>query len=112
MKPKHVYLATLMAAGLFCAVAALQAQDAAPPAAKDDTKPAVQKKTLWEQIKEGGWVMFPIGACSILTLYLIGDGTLRTSPNRVLPPQHVQAVKDAFRHGDYVGAYNYCKANP
>ncbi|MEO5718747.1 MAG: hypothetical protein ABIR29_09275, partial [Chthoniobacterales bacterium] len=30
--------------------------------------PGVHSKTLWEQIKEGGWVMFPIGLCSIATL--------------------------------------------
>ena len=56
--------------------------------------------------------MFPIGLCSVLTLYLIGDGIIRTGRKRVLPPQQVDAVKDLFRHGDYVGAYNYCKANP
>jgi biopolymer transport protein ExbB len=69
-------------------------------------------KTLWEQIREGGWVMVPIGLCSIATLYLIGDGILRTSPKRVAPPEHEEKVKALFRHGDYVGAYKYTKENP
>ena len=114
MKLKHLYLTLLVIAGLGCTFAGLHAQEAAAPAAPASAaaNPPVHTKTLWEQIKEGGWVMFPIGACSILTLYLIGDGILRTSSNRVLPPQHVENVKSLFRQGDYVGAYNYCKANP
>jgi len=56
--------------------------------------------------------MVPIGLCSIATLYLIGDGILRTSPKRVAPPEHEEKVKELFRHGDYVGAYKYTKENP
>ena len=69
-------------------------------------------KTLWEQIKEGGWVMFPIGLCSIATLYLIGDGVIRTAPKKVAPPEHEQQIKELFRNGDYVGAYKFTKENP
>ena len=81
-----------------------QGASPAPPA-------GVHSKTLWEQIKEGGWVMFPIALCSIATLYLIGDGVLRTSRKKVAPPEQEEAVKTLFRQGDYVGAYNYCKTN-
>lgn len=89
-------------------LASLQAAEAAGEAA-----PAIHTKSLWEQIKEGGWVMFPIGACSILTLYLIGDGIIRvTSPKKLLPQEHVEAVRGLFRSGKYVDAYNYCKTNP
>jgi len=71
-----------------------------------------QAKTLWQQIQEGGWVMVPIALCSIATLYLIGDGILRTARTRLAPPEHEQNVKTLFRQGDYVGAYNYCKEHP
>jgi biopolymer transport protein ExbB len=92
---------------LFCANPAL-AQDAAPA-----RPPAgAQSKTLWQQIKEGGWVMFPIALCSIATLYLIGDGIIRTSRKRTAPPEHEEAIKTSLRQGDYVGAHNYCKTNP
>ena len=57
-------------------------------------------------------VMVPIALCSIATLYLIGDGVIRTSPKRVAPPEAEQNVKTLFRNGDYVGAYKYCKENP
>ena len=111
MKLKNVYLFSILIAGLLAFVCGLQAQEAAPAAA-DAGKALVHNKTLMEQIKEGGWVMFPIAAISIATMYLVFDGVLRTSAKKALPPQHVEAVRSFFRQGDYVGAYNYCKANP
>lgn len=84
------------------------AQAAASPA----PGAGVHSKTLWEQIKEGGWVMFPIALCSIATLYLIGDGIIRTSRKKTAPPEQEEALKSLFRQGDYVGAHNYCKTNP
>jgi biopolymer transport protein ExbB len=84
------------------------AQAAASPGPTADG----QSKTLWEQIKEGGWVMFPIALCSIATLYLIGDGIMRTSCKKAAPPDQEEALKTLFRQGDYVGAHHYCKANP
>jgi biopolymer transport protein ExbB len=86
---------------------AVMAQSPTPAAGE-----VAHSKTLWEQIKEGGWVMVPIALCSIATLYLIGDGILRTSPKKVAPPEHEQKLKELFRNGDYVGAYKYAKENP
>ncbi len=107
MKKAHHYIAALLALGLLALAPAVFAQE--KPATPAEA--AAQHKTLWEQIKEGGWVMFPIGACSILTVYLIGDGVTRTNRKRVAPPEHEQSVKTLFQQGDYVGAYNFCKEN-
>jgi len=73
---------------------------------------APEKITLWAQIYEGGWVMIPIGLCSVLTVYLAGDGWMRTSRKRMAPANLEKDVKRLFRHGDYVGAYNFCKSHP
>ncbi len=109
MKLKFIYLAALLCVtcGLFVSV--VNAQSPSPAASPAES---IHTKTLWEQIEEGGIIMFPIAACSILTLYLIGDGYLRTQSKRVAPPAHEQSVKALFRQGDYVGAYNFCKENP
>lgn len=105
MKRTALALALILAAS-----AALFAEDAKPAASPADA-PAVHHKTLWEQIKEGGWVMFPIGAVSVLTFYLIGDGFIRiTSPKKMLPAYQVETVKNYFRLGKYVEAYAFCKA--
>jgi biopolymer transport protein ExbB len=111
MKPKRNHTGALCAIALLATATFLQAADA-PADAPAGAAPAVHKKTLLEQIQEGGWVMFPIGACSIFTVYLIGDGIMRTARKRGIPPEHDEAVKNLFRQGDYVGAFNYCKENP
>lgn len=108
MNPKRTLLPFLLLAGLLCTFVGVNAQETRPDAAK----PAVTKKTLLQQITDGGWVMIPIGLCSVLTLYLIADGALRTGKERVQPVAHVDAVKNLFRQGNYVGAFAYCKNNP
>jgi biopolymer transport protein ExbB len=111
MKTKTLILGgVVLAASLLILVAPARAQAPSPAAAAGT--PAVQHKTLLERIYEGGWVMVPIVLCSVLTVYLIGDGVTRTAPNRLVPPEQTAAIKDLFRQGDYVGAYNFCKANP
>lgn len=112
MKLKTTILATFLSAGMLLAFATAQEPAASPANAKEDAKPAVHNKSLWEQIREGGLVMIPIGLCSVLTVYLIWDGVLRTSSKRVMPPEQVDSLKGMFPAGDYVGAYNYCRANP
>ncbi len=114
MKKKLLPLFALVASLLF-AVGSLHAADPTPlpgaAPASEHGAGAGKTKTLWDRVVEGGWVMFPIGACSVLTLYFIVDGVMRTMVKRVAPPQHEEAVKGYFRSGDYVGAFNYCKAN-
>jgi len=68
--------------------------------------------TLWDRIKEGGWVMFPIGACSVALIWLTVDLWMRCSAKKLAPPAQVAQVQDLFRAGDYVGAYQFCKNNP
>jgi biopolymer transport protein ExbB len=101
----------IIVAALSLGAMALHAQEGAAPAATP-AAPAVHQKTLFQQIADGGWVMFPIAACSIFTVYLIGDGIIRTSMKKVAPAEHEAQVKLLFRQGDYVGAYNYCRDNP
>lgn len=108
MKNKVRFLALLFGSAMLLSPVAAVAAEAGAPAAHG----AGHKKSLWEQIKEGGWVMVPIGFCSVLTLYFCVDGYLRTGRKKVLPDQSVAALKDLFRQGDYVEAYNYAKANP
>jgi biopolymer transport protein ExbB len=103
MKLPSIVLAMMLAFS-----AALFAADTKP--VKPPEGPAVHSKTLWAQIKEGGWVMFPIGVVSMLTFYLIGDGFMRvTSAKKMLPQNEVEIVKDFFRYGKYMDAYKYCK---
>src|SRR3954451_9650356 len=105
MKRRIASIAALAVLTTFTIVAPVLAAEPGAPAGE-------QKRTLWHTIAQGGWVMIPIALCSIATLYVIGDGIIRTSPKRMAPPEAEQNVKTLFRNGDYVGAYNYCKGNP
>ena len=107
MKLKLGHFTALVFIAFSILASPLLAQSPAPGV--NDT---ARSKTLWEQIREGGWVMVPIALCSVATLYLIGDGIMRTSRARVAPPAHEENVKTLFRQGDYVAAYKYAKENP
>jgi biopolymer transport protein ExbB len=106
MKRKLSYIAALALVTLSILASSAFAQAPSPAGGVE------QRKTLWQTIAQGGWVMVPIALCSIATLYLIGDGIIRTSQKRVAPPDAEENVKTLFRNGDYVGAYKYCKENP
>jgi biopolymer transport protein ExbB len=105
MKYKSTYAALVACVLMSILASSAFAQSPSPAAAEE-------RKTLWHTIAQGGWVMVPIALCSIATLYLIGDGIIRTSRKRVAPAEQEENVKTLFRNGDYVGAYKYCKGNP
>ena len=90
-----------------CALPVVMAQESADAGAA----PKVHKKTLITTLAEGGIVMIPLALCSILMVYLAGDGYLRTMKKRSIPQDQLEAVKGFFRSADYQGAYDYCKAN-
>lgn len=90
--------------------ATLHAQE--PAAAEEQAAPAGEEKSLMETIKQGGWVMWPIGAASVLTIYLFIDVMLRTADKRMAPQEEVEKAQQLFMAGDYVNAYQVMKATP
>lgn len=118
MKPslfKSMLRATLCAAVLFANLALFApvagAQDAAAPAA-GEAAVVKQPDTWMDKFHHGGWVMYPITACSIALVWLTVDLWMRTSIKKMAPPPQVAQIQDLFRAGDYVGAYQFCKNNP
>ncbi|MDZ4287137.1 MAG: MotA/TolQ/ExbB proton channel family protein [Prosthecobacter sp.] len=102
----------LLVFGNLAVVAPVFSQEPAAPApAAAAAAPDIQTKTLMDRIHEGGWVMYPIGACSIALIWLTVDLWMRTSVKKLAPPAQVAQVQDLFRAGDYVGAYQFCKNN-
>ena len=82
------------------------------PAAGEAPKKIVIEESMFDEIKKGGWVMIPIGLCSTALVWLLVDLWMRTSTKKLAPEAHIAGVKDLFRMGDYVGAYQHCKNNP
>ena len=119
MNPSHSPATLLSIRRLFFAVVLLLAACAVPCALAQEKKeegadasaPKIHKKTLLTTLAEGGIVMIPLAICSMLMVYLAGDGFLRTMKKRSIPPEQLEAVKGLFREANYQGADEYCKAN-
>lgn len=69
-------------------------------------------KTPWEQIRESGWALVPIGLCFAAGLYVLASGMRSVSRARTAPAGPEQTIKALFRQGDYVSANSYCGDNP
>lgn len=99
--------------GIFAFTAPLFAQEPAAGEPKPgETKVEHKSKSMLEVWHEGGWVMYPLAACSIVLIWLTVDIWMRTAPKKMAPPAHLQQLQDLFRAGDYVGAYQFAKNNP
>ena len=78
-------------------------------ASAQEAAAAVHQKTLMHLFIEGGWVMYPITACSVAMIWFIVDGYIRTSAGKLYPVDHVTQLRELFKKGDYIGAYAFAK---
>ena len=67
------------------------------------------KKSFIDVLADGGWCMYPIGAFSIATVWLIIDIWMRTNNKKMVPEEDVSVAQQAFLGGDYIGAYQAMK---
>ena len=79
-------------------------------ASAQEAAAGAHKKTLMDLFIEGGWVMYPITACSVAMIWFIVDGYMRTSASKLYPVDHVTQLRELFKKGDYVGAYAFAKS--
>ena len=82
------------------------AQQAEQPA----TAPHKKDKTFLEVLREGGIVMFPLGAVSVYMLTLIIDSVRRIQNKVVCPPDIVNLLRSQFSAGDYNAAFQTCRS--
>lgn len=108
---RFLLCATLVGGGvsLFAQAPAAPAEGGAAPAAGGGHGHG--PKTWIDKFHQGGWVMYPCIGFSVLTVWLSVDLWMRTGRKRLCPPGQVNGVKDLFRMGDYVGAYQFAKAS-
>lgn len=93
--------------------AKIHAQEAAPAAAEG--KESGEKKggkTLKEVWVEGGWVMYPLAACSIAMVALTAEGFFKLRIAKLAPPALVARAREMIAQGDYQGLWEVCRANP
>jgi biopolymer transport protein ExbB len=80
-------------------------------AAEEVATKVVKKETFIDVLKQGGFCMYPIGLCSIAMVWLVIDVLMRTNKKKMVPAQDLAIAQEAFRQGDYVGAYQAMKAS-
>jgi biopolymer transport protein ExbB len=95
-----------------CPIPEAQAQESTPAAETTPAKKVGRKKTMFDTIKQGGWVMIPIGLMSVFTIYLVIDIYLRTADKRLAPDEEMEKARALFMAGDYVNCYQVMKAAP
>ena len=78
--------------------------------AQEAAAAGAHKKTLMDLFHEGGWVMYPITLCSVAMMWFMVDGFIKTGASKMYPVEHVTQLRELFKKGDYVGAYNFAKA--
>lgn len=93
-------------------------QAAAPAAAAPAAAPAEggegkkSGKTLRQVWVEGGWVMYPLAACSIAMVALTAEGFFKLRIIKLAPPALVARAREMISQGDYQGLWEVCRANP
>jgi biopolymer transport protein ExbB len=103
--------------GFLAIVSKVGAQEPAPtasPAAQSEQSatPAAhtKDKTFFQVLKDGGIVMFPLGAVSVYMLTLIIDSLRRIQNKVVCPPDIVNHLRSQFSAGDYNAAFQTCRS--
>lgn len=56
--------------------------------------------SLWGLIQQGGWAMYPLGACSLAMFFLIFYSWKETSRKKFYVGEQVQSARDAVSGGD------------
>jgi biopolymer transport protein ExbB len=71
-----------------------------------------EDKTLWGMVKQGGFMMIPLGLTSVIMFALIGDSIARLRNSQLAPPDLIHQLQAQFQAGDYKTAYQTCKSRP
>lgn len=94
-------------AGLVLAGVGLAQETAAAPAAPAEVQHA---RSLWDVIREGGWIMWPLAFISMWCLALIIECSIRIRLPNFAPAETIRQLKAAFAEENYQQAWRVCKA--
>jgi biopolymer transport protein ExbB len=84
-------------------------------AAQTDPSPgavAAPSQSLWDLLAQGGWAMWPLGACSLILFYLIFHTWRETRPARFVAPGLVPQLTPALAARDVPTAQQALASSP
>ncbi len=87
------------------------AQDAAETAAAEPAAATVQKTTLWQMIRQGGWAMIPLGLMSTAMVYFIVQNGLALREKVLLRPDMMPDFIKLMKDKKILDAHTVCKEN-
>lgn len=78
--------------------------------AAEPSAPVVVQQTLLQKLNMP--TIYILVVCSMLIVWLVTDGYVRTASKLLMPVATLEALKAFFHTGDYHGAFAYCRAHP
>ncbi len=66
---------------------------------------------MYDFIKQGGPVMFILGAASVCLVWFTAEGFFILRANKLAPPALIASLREAFSAGNYQEGWNICKSN-
>ncbi len=75
--------------------------------AADTTTAGGADLSLWGLIQQGGWAMYPLGACSLAMLFLIFYAWRETHTRKFFTPAQTEAAGNSVAEGDLESARNH-----
>ena len=123
----RIALTLVVLAGLFHAAQTL-AQDAPPPdkpapdltpqpktaqADPADRPKGDDEESIFDLILKGGWVMIPLGLCSVLAVGLAIERFTALRRDKIIPPGFIEGIKDTLTTSPEGGTgVKYCEDRP
>jgi len=110
----QIAIALLFLAGLV-GVAECLAQGAKPIGAGARDAAEVQgPKNVLDLIVAGGYVMIPLGICSVLALGIAVERFISLTRDKLMPREFLEGLKESFAGGsnDFKSAMEYCEETP
>ena len=97
-----------------CAACFAQVADKAP-SGKSAPSPfdRIPTLTLFQLLVRGGWLMVPIGLCSLIGLAIIIERSIVLRRRKIIPPNFLGGLKSTFRHAqvDRAAGLEYCRTH-
>ena len=78
---------------------------------KTDGQPMVEEQSLFDQIKAGGWAMWPLGAMSLVMVYFIIQNGLAVREKVLLRPDLLPDFIKLMKDKKILEAHTLCKEN-
>jgi len=92
---------------------AITAECLAQGAGAQEAAESQSPKNVLDLIMAGGYVMFPLGLCSVLALGIAVERFISLTRGKLLPVDFSEGLRETFAGGkDYKSGMEYCEENP